>query len=223
MAFRGIPSDAFRYFQQLERHNDKEWWHAHRELWDDGVLGPLRALAEELAPEFGDLDVTRPNRDIRLTKDKRPYQQFAAITRAGADAGGLYLEIDAHSILVAAGYWAPSSEQLKRFRAVVDDDQKAEELQRVLGDLRRHRLPLGEPAALATAPRGYSRDHPRIELLRRTRLTVERRWPEAAWMNRGSESRRRIRDAWRAASAWNDWLEENVGGGSVERRATDDL
>ena len=84
-------------------------------------------------------------------------------------------------------------------------------------------LPLGDPAALATAPRGYPRDHPRIELLRRTRLTVERRWPEAAWMHRGSESRRRIRDAWRAASAWNDWLEKNVGGGSVERRATDDL
>ena len=145
------------------------------------------------------------------------------MTRVGADAGGLYLEIDAHSILVAAGFWTPSPEQLKRFRAVVDDDRKAEELQRVLGGLRRHRLPLGDPAALVTAPRGYPHDRPRIELLRRTRLTVERRWPEAAWMHRGSESRRRIRDAWRAASAWNDWLEENVGGGSVEHRATDDF
>lgn len=30
-------------------------------------------------------------------------------------------------------------------------------------------------------------------------------------------------NAWRAASVWNDWLKENVGGGSIERRASDDL
>lgn len=221
MRFRGIPVTAFDYFRQLERHNEREWWHAHRALWDDGVHGPLRALAEELSPEFGPLDTTRPNRDLRFTKDPRPYQGFAAVTRTGPDHAALYLQVDATGLLIAAGFWKPRPEQLRRFRERVDSDAVVG-LDRVLAASRRHRLPLGEPEALSGAPRGWHADHPRIDLLRRTRLTVDRHSAPAAWMD-SRECLRRVRDAWRAAAAWNDWLDANVGGGSIERRAGDDL
>ena len=219
---QGIPPTAFEYFRRLERHNEREWWHEHRALWDDGVHGPLTALAEGLAPEFGDLAVTRPNRDLRFTKDKTPYQGFAAVTRTGPDRAALYLQVDATGLLLAAGLWKPRPDQLHRFREVVDDESSAAELDRVLGGLRRHRLPLGPGEELQRAPQTWAADHPRIDLLRRTRLTVDRHYDEADWMH-SRECLRRVRAAWRAGTAWNDWLDARVGGGSVERRAGDDL
>lgn len=220
--FTGIPSAAFEYFRSLERHEDRDWWQAHRDLWDDGVHAPLIALAEELAPEFGALDVTRPNRDLRFTKDRTPYQRFAALTRTGPDRAGLYLQLDATGLLIAAGMWKPRPEQLHRLRELIDDERTAADLGRVLGGLARHRLPLGEGEALRGTPRGWSADHPRIDLLRRTRFTVDRRYDPSPWMG-SRECLRRVRAAWRAGEAWNDWLDEHVGGGSVERRAGDTL
>lgn len=218
----GLPLEAFTYFRLIERHNDTTWWHAHRERWDEHVHGPLQALADDLSPEFGDLAVSRPNRDIRLTADKSPYRRYCSLSRVSATRAGLYLQVDRRGVLVAGGLWRPTSDQLRAFRAAVDDDRTAAALDRVLGGLRRRRLPLGHDEPLARAPRGYDTAHPRIELLRRTRLTVERRWEPAEWMATG-ELRRRVERAWRAMTPWIEWLDREVGGGSVEHSAAESL
>lgn len=222
MTSSGIPPAAFDYFRTLERHNDQDWWHEHRDLWDDGVHAPLERLAEQLAPEFGELAVSRPSRDIRFTKDKTPYQGFAALTRTSPDRAALYLQLDARGLLVAAGLWKPRPEQLRRFRSLADDEEAMGEWEALLARMRRHRLPLGDAEPLTGTPRGWSADHPRIDLLRTTRLVVERSYAPAGWMATG-ECRRRVRAAWRAGEEFNAWLDRRVGGGSIERRAGDDL
>ena len=70
---------------------------------------------------------------------------------------------------------------------------------------------------LKTAPRGYPKDHPRIELLRRKGLVVGREWPLAKWMHTKAVVGR-VRDTWRAAAPMNEWLDAHVGPSTAAAR-----
>lgn len=70
--FQGIPTAAFRFYEELEENNNREWWLEHKSAYDAGVREPLTALLAELEPEFGPAKVFRPNRDVRFSQDKSP-------------------------------------------------------------------------------------------------------------------------------------------------------
>lgn len=70
MSFRGWPEEALDFYDGLEPGNTKIYWTAHKAVYDMAVLGPMTELTEELAPDFGDVKIFRPNRDIRFSKDK---------------------------------------------------------------------------------------------------------------------------------------------------------
>src|SRR4029450_9501756 len=78
--------------------------------------------------------------------------------------------------------------------------------------------------SLKTAPRGYRRDHPRIELLRHKGLAGVRDFEPAAWLHTAGAARRgtgergggggaegRVPDTWRAAAPLNACLNRHVG------------
>jgi hypothetical protein len=68
---------------------------------------------------------------------------------------------------------------------------------------------------LKTAPRGYPRDHPRIELLRHKGLIGWKQWPVGAWLGT-RKAKDRIVDFLHAAVPLNDWLEAHVGPAMAE-------
>jgi hypothetical protein len=68
-------------------------------------------------------------------------------------------------------------------------------------------------AALSTAPRGYARDHARIELLRHKGLYAGRAHPWRKWVST-AEAKDRITADWRTLDPLLDWLDANVGGSS---------
>ena len=68
--------------------------------------------------------------------------------------------------------------------------------------------------ALKTAPKGYPRDHPRVELLRYRGLVAMKQWPVAAWLGT-SAARTRIVEVFRAARPLCEWLDENVGASTM--------
>ena len=72
---------------------------------------------------------------------------------------------------------------------------------------------------LKTAPKGYPKDHPRIELLRMKGLITWKQWPVAAWLGT-AKAKQRIVDVLHAAKPINAWLDKNVGPTtmSMERR-----
>jgi uncharacterized protein (DUF2461 family) len=72
--FRGWPLEVIEFFDQLEMDNTKAFWTAHREFYEQSVLGPMQALLSELASEFGEGRVFRPYRDTRFSADKSPYK-----------------------------------------------------------------------------------------------------------------------------------------------------
>ena len=63
---------------------------------------------------------------------------------------------------------------------------------------------------LKTAPRGYSPDHARIELLRSRGLVAWKRWPPAAWLATPA-AKDRILELFEETSPLMDWLKSEVG------------
>lgn len=207
--FRGWPPAAFDFYRQLEAENTRDWWLAHKATYDTDVRAPFDALSELVTEEFGPLHVFRPNRDTRFSTDKTPYKtQCYAITE-GEAGERYYVGISTRGLTVGAGFWMMAPDQLERYRQAVDDDATGPALAAAVAELEQAKLGI-EGHALKTAPRGYPRDHPRIELLRRKSIAGIRSWEPAAWTGTKAAATR-ITDTWRSAAPLNTWLATNVG------------
>src|ERR1700737_2776644 len=159
MAFEGWTGDFIGFFKGLELDNSKRYFDAHRKRDEDEVRGPMLELLTELEPLLGPGRVFRINRDIRFSADKSPYK-----TNIGATAGRLYIHLDARQLFTATGAHMPDAGWLARYREAVASPA-GERLAQVVDSMRAAGLNVGGNE-LKTAPRGYSADHPRIELLR---------------------------------------------------------
>jgi uncharacterized protein (TIGR02453 family) len=207
--FRGWSAVVFDFYEQLEADNTRAFWTEHRATYDQEVRPSFDALGEAIAQEFGPLKVFRPNRDVRFSKDKSPYKTRCYGVTEGEGAESFYVEISARGLVVGSGYWMMAKDQLTRYREAVDDGSTGPELARLVQAIRTSGMRV-EDQGLKTAPRGYSRDHPRVELLRAKSLAALRSWEPAPWMStKGALAR--ITDAWRAAAPMNAWLATNVG------------
>lgn len=206
-AFKGWPVEAVEFFEGLEADNTKIYWQAHRSTYDDKVLAPMQALMEELSAEFGPGRIYRPYRDVRFSKDKRPYK-----TNIAASNDGGYISLSAEGLGIGTGLYAPDAATLERYRARVADDGAGTELVKIISGLTRKGMEVGAHETLKTAPRGYPKDHPRIDLLRQKGVTVWKQWEVGAWLGTAA-ARKRIVETLRGAEPLRQWLAENVGMG----------
>ncbi|MFN2607128.1 MAG: DUF2461 domain-containing protein [Acidimicrobiales bacterium] len=209
MAFRGWPAEALEFYEGLEADNSRAYWQAHTPVFQTAVKAPMEELLAELAPEFGPGKVFRPNRDVRFSADKSPYK-----TTLGATVGdGGYVQLSSRGLGAGAGMWVMAPDQLERYRRAVDDDGSGAELAAVVADARRAGLDVQGHHVLKTAPRGFPRDHPRVDLLRNKGLIAWQEWPAGAWLGRAS-AKNRVAAFLRAARPLNGWLAAHVGGSS---------
>ncbi|GAA1649343.1 DUF2461 domain-containing protein [Georgenia ruanii] len=201
--FMGFPAWAPRFYAELEQHNTREFWAAHKDRWEREVRDPMRALVAALEPEFGPAVVFRPYRDIRFSADKSPYK-----THQGAIAGpspglGYYVALDADGLTVGGGFRSHSPAQTDRYRRAVDADD-AGELPRVVATLVNAGFVL-EGATVKTRPRGYPADHPRIELLRRKELMAVTNVGTPAWLATPA-ALDQVRARWEQLRPLADWV-----------------
>ncbi len=211
-AFAGFGPEVHAFFTGLEADNRRAYFSVHRDVFEASVRGQLQAMLSELAGALGgDTKLFRPNRDVRFSRDKSPYKTNTYGLVLGAPLGphGLYVSISADGLVAGSGYHVMARDQLERYRAGVDDEGRGSELARRADGAQRAGLELwGE--SLATAPRGYPRDHARIELLRRRSLAVGARHPCPDGIGRDA-ALRFVTDTWRAAAPVTGWLDAHVG------------
>jgi uncharacterized protein (TIGR02453 family) len=206
MAFKGWPAEAIEFYEGLEADNTRAYWQDHKKDYEDLVRRPMTELLDELAAEFGDGKIFRPYRDVRFARDKSPYKTAIGAT---LERGG-YVQFSAHGLAAAAGYWDMRPDQIDRYRRAVDDDKAGAELEAVIAELATAGIDVKAREALRTAPKGYARDHPRIELLRYKGIYAWKEWPVAAWMGT-ARAKQRVADVLVAARPLNRWLDANVG------------
>lgn len=220
--FEGFPPEAFDFYARLsdDDNNSREWFDDNREVYEQAVRLPMEALLARADEDgWGDGKVFRPNRDVRFSKDKRPYKTHCGAViqfRDGTGRASYYAELNATGLRAGCGYWELSRDQLDRFRRAVDDDRRGGELVDVVATATAAGVEV-TGSTLKRAPRGYPVDHPRIELLRHTRLAGIQTWSIAPWMHT-AEAYDRIVGLWRAAQPIADWLESHVGAATEPRR-----
>jgi uncharacterized protein (TIGR02453 family) len=173
----------------------------------------MLALLDELAEPFGASEVKlfRQNRDIRFSPDKSPYKTntYGILRGSPLAAQGLYASISARGLVAGSGYHVMARDQLERYREAVDDDRHGTELRDLADQATRDGLELWGDS-LATAPRGYPKDHPRIELLRRRSLALGavRECPSGISREDALDF---VAGVWRSAAPVTGWLDAHVG------------
>ncbi|HET6875813.1 MAG TPA: DUF2461 family protein, partial [Acidimicrobiales bacterium] len=137
--------------------------------------------------------------------EKEPYKLNCA---AHLPSG--YISFSADGLFVGSGLYMPEPAELQRFRDAVGDERSGPELEAVLAELRRTGFDVGAREVLKTAPKGYPKDHPRIELLRMKGVVMSKSWPVGAWLGT-RRAKDRVVGALQAARPLNSWLERFVG------------
>ena len=171
----------FRFLKAVKRHNNREWFLAHKEQYERDVRDPsLRFITDfgphlqRFAPSFAAIpkptggSLFRIYRDTRFSSDKRPYKTHVGIhfphRQVGRDkrvhAPVYYLHLEPAGCFAGAGLWHPDAPTLRAVRNAIVDRSADWARVRRMGI-----VTSGE--SLRTTPRGYDPEHPFIDDLKR--------------------------------------------------------
>lgn len=171
-----IPKSSFDFLKELAKNNHKDWMDENRKTYQasEKVLKAFYADVQaglNQNDEIAKLKVFRINRDIRFSKDKTPYNvhRSSSFSRAGAHRrGGYYLRLEpGGKSVVAGGFFNPEPADLKRIRTEFQMD--ASEIRDILAQPDFSKAYGGKFDAwdpVKTAPKGFSKDDPNIDLIR---------------------------------------------------------
>lgn len=183
MTDRYFTKQTFTFLSSLAENNTREWFDEHKQDYEKVVREPaldfisdmdeeLRAISKHFraVPKKVGGSLMRIYRDTRFSRDKTPYKTNIGIQfrhEAGKDihAPGFYVHIEPDECFVAAGLWHPDADALFKIREGIVQNQTAWVKARDARDFGKHFELVGD--TLINAPRGFARDHPLAEDLKR--------------------------------------------------------
>jgi len=170
---------TLQFLADLKDNNNREWFEVNRKRYETAkkdVEHLTQALLLEVAKyQEGVADlppkkcIFRIHRDVRFSKNKAPYKTNMGlhIVKDGKKSGnaGFYLHIEPNNCFLGGGMYMPPSPTLKKIRQEID--YNTAEFRAILAEKNfcENYGKLGG-SQLKTAPKGYPRDHPAIDLLR---------------------------------------------------------
>jgi uncharacterized protein (TIGR02453 family) len=189
-----IEKSSFDFLKALSKHNDREWFSAHKDEYTkahDNLIDFAGAMLaqmnkhDHIETASGKDSLFRIYKDVRFSKDKTPYNTHwnGSFKRATKKLrGGYYFHLQPGGSFVACGFWGPSTPDLARIRQDIavnyKDWQKmlsAKPLVATFGKM------MGEQ--LGSAPRGYAKDHAAIGLLRYKQFLLRHDFTDAEVLN----------------------------------------
>ncbi|MFV0178924.1 DUF2461 domain-containing protein [Empedobacter falsenii] len=166
-------SNITNFLKQLEKNNNRDWFNTHKNEFDTAKAEAdliFNAIYQELIKkeELEPLKIYRIYRDVRFSNDKTPYKiHFSAQSgrKKPHNRGGYYFHIQPNHNFIGIGFWGPERDDLFRIRK---DIEVSDELEKILQSktlIKEFGEMQGEE--LKSAPKGFSKDHERIALLRK--------------------------------------------------------
>lgn len=184
-----ISKETISFLKQLSVHNDRDWFADHKELYTtahedmiafaEDVLGRMNGF-DTIETPSGKKALKRIYRDVRFSKNKAPYKQHFGImyTRAtAAKRGSYYIHIQPGENFLGGGFWGPEKDDLLQIRKHIATDDSdfrtvlnAKSFKKHFGELRGDQL--------KSAPKGFDKEHPAIDLLRYKQFLVMKRFTD---------------------------------------------
>ena len=181
-----FQKSTLQFLEDLKKNNNREWFNerkkefkGHQEHVKD-FFAAMRANLEQ-HDEIEKNKIFRIYRDVRFSKDKTPYNpRFAgSFSRLGKELrGGYFLQIKPGDTLLGGGFWEPNKEDILRIRKEIELD--ASEFRDILSDplYKKHFNGIFEGEELKSAPRGFDKEHPDVDLLRKKGYIAVRRFTD---------------------------------------------
>lgn len=180
-----ITGKTLEFLSDLKNNNNREWFGDNKKRFtahQTEAKAFFNAVMERLNAhdQIEKLKVFRIYRDIRFSKNKTPYKYnfSASYTRAGAERrGGYYVHLQPGGSFIATGFWNPEKEDLYRIRKEWEMDTtelreivEMTDFKRIWGEM--------EGEELKTAPKGFDKEHPNIDLIRKKQFIFVRRFAD---------------------------------------------
>jgi len=184
-----VPKSSFVFLKSLKKNNHRDWMTEHKKEYQTNEKA-LKTFYADIKSglnendEIEKLKVFRINRDIRFSKDKTPYNVHRSVSfsRAGAHRrGGYYLRLEpGGKSVVAGGFFNPDPKDLLRIRSEFQIDSS--EIRDILAESAFAKAYGGKFDAwnpVKTAPKGFSKDDPNIDLIRLKNFVVTHSFTDA--------------------------------------------
>ncbi|MGZ4049030.1 MAG: DUF2461 domain-containing protein [Bacteroidia bacterium] len=175
-----IEKSTIEFLNKLSKNNNKDWFEKNRSDYEiaknnfkefiDNVL----IASAKFDPAIKNLEskncIFRINRDVRFSKNKAPYKNnFGASISPGGKksfSAGYYIQVQPGQSFIAGGMWQPPAPQINAIRQEIDYNTK--EFKKIISakDFKKYFGALSEEDKLKSAPKGYDKTHPEIELLK---------------------------------------------------------
>lgn len=171
-----IEKSTFQFLKDLQKNNNRDWFAEHKSSYTtahQNAKDVFTAIHHKLEThdEIEKSKMMRIYRDVRFSKDKTPYKpRFAnSFSRLGKELrGGYFICLEPNKSFLAGGFWEPNKEDLFRIRKEIEQD--ASEIKDILKDpnyIKHFGGKFESFGELKTAPRGFDKDHPDVDLLRK--------------------------------------------------------
>jgi len=189
MTDREFGPELFAFLRELKDHNDREWFQANKDRYENDLLEPALAFVEDFGLRLPNISphlvadarrqggsLFRIYRDTRFAKDKSPYKTQAGIyfrheRSKEAYSPGLYLHLEPRNVFAGGGIWHADTKTAHAIRkAIADDPQGWSEAKRG--------IELAEGESLKRVPPAFDRDHPHAEDLKRKDFAAIRRFTQ---------------------------------------------
>lgn len=166
-AFDGFGPKAIPFLKALDFHQSREWFQENRDLFESELREPLGDLIDALTERFAELglglkgdrkkSMFRINRDVRFSKDKRPYNTHvsAILSSDGAKSseGVLFVYVGLDRCFSGVAWWHPRPELMQAMRSAIAE--RPEEFRAMAAALKERRLALDGEERMKRLPRGF--------------------------------------------------------------------
>ena len=190
-----IEKSTFKFLKDIRTNNNKPWFEKNKSRYTV-MHENMIAFAEDLMTELGKSDKLVPMtgkkslfriyRDVRFSKDKTPYKSYMS-GRMKRDTdwlrGGYYYHIEPGNTVLGLGFWNPNPKDIKLIRDNIVQDDKP--LRKLLNSKKIKNTFEIHGQQLKTAPKGFPKDHPAIDLLRYKQLALMRSFTDKEAMDKG--------------------------------------
>jgi uncharacterized protein (TIGR02453 family) len=183
-----IPKETFTFFKKLAKNNNRDWFNEHKPEFkaiETQIKKAYNHIGELMNAhdQIEKIKLFRIYRDVRFSKNKLPYKTHfgGSFTRRKPELrGGYYVHIQPNDeSFIATGFWDPSKEDLFRIRKEfeMDDSEirsilKNETFRTTWGDF------VGDE--LKTAPKGFDKEHPAIDLIKKKQFIFTKSYTDEA-------------------------------------------
>lgn len=213
MPVTNISSSVYKFLKDLKKNNNREWFEVHKKEFkiEESTVKIFFADLNSEMNQYDEIDkmkMFRIYRDVRFSKNKTPYKAHlsGSFHRVKPKLrGGYYLHIEPGNTFIACGFWEPEKNDLLRIRKEIEMDDS--ELRKIINN-KEFKDVYGklEGDELKTAPRGFDKEHPAVDLLRMKQYIAVKRFTDKEAL--APDFMKKINNSYKTARPWFDYMSE---------------